>query len=319
MLAVAWHEDAIDVLKGVRQAKEYRRRLQHKLIELQRDLPDEMGAISHEFDVTQAVQTIQERLHGLDFPEVLVSFATFWAPLASEDRFEEARKSAEQHLFTSLMPVRTYDREGKMRARTTPPRSGAEINDAGLRHDISRHGSWHRHYLAVAAIEPARQVLWSEHRLEPHDLLPLLDGNPFVPPDRAHIFATGLSRFLAGDTLTAAHLLIPQVENSLRHVLRLAGHDVVIERADGIQENRSLSSLLKNMRPELERWLTAANIFELEELLDFEGGPTLRHEVAHGSFHDGSGHDSDVVYACWFIFRLVVLWHLGTARAEEQA
>ncbi|MCB1885632.1 MAG: hypothetical protein KDG89_16840, partial [Geminicoccaceae bacterium] len=142
-----------------------------------------------------------------------------------------------------------------------------------------------------------------------------------VPHGHEMIFATGFAHFFAGDFLVAAHLLVPQVEGALRHMLRQVGHDVTNMRTDGTQESRSLSNLLdpKGLRRELEAMFGPAIVREVDDLFDFHGGPALRHGLAHGLMSDGAFWNEDVIYACWFVFRLVVLALLPCRQEVERS
>ena len=73
------------------------------------------------------------------------------------------------------------------------------------------------------------------------------------------------------------------------------------------QENRTLSVLLDKDRAALEKIFGPAIILEIENLFLFDGGPALRHQVAHGLLSAGACYDADAIYACWFIFRLCCL------------
>jgi hypothetical protein len=57
-----------------------------------------------------------------------------------------------------------------------------------------------------------------------------------VPEGHEGIYARGLFAGFKGDFLTATHLLVPQFESSIRHVLSQCG--VVVSKLDrfGIQE-----------------------------------------------------------------------------------
>src|ERR1035441_2701303 len=78
---------------------------------------------------------------------------------------------------------------------------------------------WHRGLLVDGGIKPALQVINSEHFLVREDLLFLVENNPFIPPGHEGLFLRGLHAGITGDLLVALHLLIPQIENSIRYVL----------------------------------------------------------------------------------------------------
>ena len=107
--------------------------------------------------------------------------------------------------------------------------------------------------------------------------------------------------------MTAASLLIPQLENSLRHVLQLVGRDSSKIEEDGIQGDRTLTVLLSHFRDDLEQVFGPEMVWEIDALFNFRPGPALRHELAHGKLPSGAFYSPEVMSACWLIFFLVVL------------
>ena len=91
-------------------------------------------------------------------------------------------------------------------------------------------------------------------------LLPLMQASSFVPPHHEHVFAIGAVRFIGGDELEAAHLILPQLENSLRYILSLQGVDTNRINQDGTQEEAMLSRLLEDFREPLLRLMPASLI-----------------------------------------------------------
>ncbi|MBE7157448.1 MAG: hypothetical protein INR62_03265 [Rhodospirillales bacterium] len=101
---------------------------------------------------------------------------------------------------------------------------------------------------AELQIEPARTQIEHEHAIAPRDLAFLVMDNPFVPADRAGLYARGLYAGLKGDLVLAVHLLIPQLEHSIRAVLERKG-TITSKLEDGIQDSYLLRPLLN--RPEV--------------------------------------------------------------------
>src|SRR5690606_33537480 len=116
---------------------------------------------------------------------------------------------------------------------------------------------------------------------ERHVLL-LAEASPFVPSTHAPLFALGFARMFQGDYATASHLLFPQLENSLRHVLMLANRDPSKIEQDLIQGDRTLSALLEVNGAELEALFGEDVVYQIDILFNFRPGPALRNEAAHG-------------------------------------
>jgi hypothetical protein len=65
--------------------------------------------------------------------------------------------------------------------------------------------------------------------------------------------------------------------------------------------------MLEKDREALEAIFGPAIVLEIENLFDFDGGPKLRHQLAHGLLSVAACRHGDAIYACWFIFRLCIL------------
>jgi hypothetical protein len=99
----------------------------------------------------------------------------------------------------------------------------------------------------------------------------LVYTNPFIPPDHIQIFLKGLHSGLLGDIMLAVHLLMPQLENSLRFVLNQHGIDAANIDSEGLEQNKALGKLLEF--PELKRLLGDKLIFELRLEASFAKRP----------------------------------------------
>lgn len=154
--------------------------------------------------------------------------------------------------------------------------------------------------------------------------MPIISMSPFVPTGHEHLMALGFTRFFQGDYASAAYLLIPQLENSLRFVLLNSNRETSKIKPDLLQEDRSLSGLLQSLKPELEEIFGADLVNEIDLLFNFRAGPALRHEVAHGKLTSGACYHPSAIYACWLMYRLTCLplvreWKAQVAPAIEQA
>ena len=110
--------------------------------------------------------------------------------------------------------------------------------------------------------------------------------------------------FFHGDMISALHTLVPQLENSLRHVLRQHGHDVTRLTEDMNQEELSLSALLEKLRHALIAIFGDRMVTDIDSVFNYRGGPNLRNRVAHGLVGQWEPQSDDAIYACWLIFQL---------------
>ena len=224
-----------------------------------------------------------------------------------EDLRKEAREQTEKNPLSSIIPMAVHDTEGKLVAKSPGMMNGPDAQESAIRHLIARHEGMRRELTVSGAIEPARWMIQAEHPLFTRHFEPLAEMSPFVPPGHADIYAIGFARFFGGDFISALSILVPQLENSLRHVLRQAAIDPSSIQRDMTQMNRTISVMLDKDRGALEKIFGEAIVFEIDNLFDFKGGPSIRHQLAHGMITTGGFYSADAIYACWFIFHLCCL------------
>lgn len=208
--------------------------------------------------------------------------------------------------LSNLFASSHMDDQGRVIAEG-PALAADEPSEAWYKEHCTRARGIARRITAFGIIEPVRRTLVDRFPVQERHMAAIAAYSPFIPPGHQHIFALGLARLWQGDYLTAASLLIPQLENSLRHVLRIAGHDTAKMEKDGIEGDRPLSVLLSIFRAELEEIFGANMVWEIDGLFAFRPGPALRHELAHGKLVYGAYYSSETVFACWLIYALTVL------------
>lgn len=154
-----------------------------------------------------------------------------------------------------------------------------------------------------------------EFAVQEQDILPIVGRSPLVPRSQEHLLALGFTRFFQGDFMSAAHLLIPQLEPCLRHILRVVGHDPAKRFGDATEEDHDLRGRLSKQRPELERIFGAPIVAEIEALFHARPGPALRHDMAHGQISTGACFHHTIIYANWLLFRLCCLFVVSDWKA----
>ena len=162
-------------------------------------------------------------------------------------------------------------------------------------------------------IEPARQQLIAEHAARRVDLFFLVQDNPFVPFGREGLFLRGLHAGLHGDIVLALHLLLPQVENSIREIF--TAHGVITSKleSDATQDERDLGWMLT--RPEMAKIFGEGMAFDLRGLLVERFGLNLRNDIAHGLLAESQMITPGAIYAWWLILRLCCI-PIAKARNE---
>ena len=307
MLASHHLSEAIAELHGIPGQKDRRTELRHRLVDLQARIPEEMSAFSHEMDLQELLDSIQKEIENLGLLDKLFAFASIAKSPKPESLVNEAIESIRKHPLSSLFSTTHHDREGKVIHRTEGGLSLGEPNDPAVQNKISQNESIRRNIVA-AEIRAARHTIVRQHYLSEDFFRGLLQHSPFIPQDVLATFARGFTRFFRGDFVSAIYILTPLLENSFRHVLRSHGHDVTkFDDATQTQQDRTISSLFEQMRPELNAIFSPAIVTDIENVFLKKPRPYLRHALSHGLLHDGDPYGPDSIYACWLIIRLSLL------------
>lgn len=307
MVAASFFMDAIEALRRLPDTKPRRQELEERLRHAQASVCDEMGVISTQIDLTELLQHAHRSVGGTTLAQAVGAFASLASSPDPDDLRNVARRAAEDSPLSSMMPSTVVDEEGRVVAKSPGMFGEERERDIALRHLIVQNEALRRQTAVQGLIEPARQLIQSEQPLDQRHLRLIVAWTPFVPADRVDLVTTGLARFFGGDFFSALHVLVPQLEHSLRHILKHAGVDPSAIHSDMTQEVRTLSVMLDKERGPLEGILGPAIVFEIENLFDLRAGPSLRHQVAHGLVSAGDCYATDAIYACWFIFRLYCL------------
>ena len=204
-----------------------------------------------------------------------------------------------------MAPITVVDWYGKNKTGTLEP--GGED---WVRHQILLTECFCWQSVAVM-IDWAIFIIQSEHRFQSGYYHILANHSCFIPAGKNGLVASGLENFLCGNYIAALHILVPQLESSLRYLLEQAGTNTSTMQMDMTQEMLSLSPILKNHKLDLENLFGEAWVFEMDLLFNYKGRPSIRHSLSNGllSEHDCLG--SYAVYACWFIYRFYFLSLIG--------
>jgi len=248
--------------------------LQNKALERMKTASDVMKTISIPHQITN--EEIEKILSTLivenDLATTLNRIAFYFTP-----KIKEAKSLIEQMKsvapFMSMIPVSIVDENGRTKGWV----GDGEDDEGRLHYQLAQ---------TMTLTEPYLYIVLSKIRerfsLSVDDLLAFLYECPVFPTSRRAILREGLSAYLNGDFLKAIHVLIPQVEESLRNFLALIGIPPVknVPRHPGITDVKSMNNVLEDARvreklPEdVWRYLTVLYVDRI--------GFNLRNDLAHG-------------------------------------
>lgn len=295
-------------MEGMRQAGEAScaESLHSELLKYQKLALGQMQRISHEIDITSYVADAIEAVRGKPLDSALLTLVTMQdPPSVSQMRFS-SEQSGEQFVFLHMFPTMQLDHDGRIAARK-PSRHSDDPKEveAAIQADMFEFARQCQGGCVVMFIEPARRQIVLDHHIRQRDLQPIVSNNPLLAPGRAELVLRGLYAGLIGDFVVACHLLVPQIEHSIRHVLNQHGVVTTNLSAEGIQEEQNLSRLLQ--RDEAKRIWGEDLVFDLRGLLVERFGSNLRNKISHGLAHELELNSWQGQYLWWIALRFYML------------
>jgi len=230
---LALYTESLRELKGVGNIEETRKRIERKIKQEQpfhSEMLRKVGIdLNIDLDITEdiAALNIESFSDGyslmLELP--LIESARVEAML------EEARQSPLAHLFNNYV---YYTPKGTV--------SGVS-NQEEFNSNLSRNRWRDLHIRILREIK----TIMDFDKLVTKDLVAMLIEKcetPFIPADRTHVFIEGIYAGFQNDFITAAHILVPQIENSLKNIVELCQRNTT-RLADDIQNDNTLGAILE--------------------------------------------------------------------------
>lgn len=317
LTAVHHQQKAIEAYRRIGGLKHRVDKLHETLLYLQEKTMGEMKTISTKVDIGDLVKDSIDRIKGKSLQEALFGLALMVRPPMVDELRDEVKESAKKYPMQHLVTAISVNEKGKVVAK----RSGmfsSDINEveASIRENMFRHASFHHILYTQGIIEPIRNQINLEHNIKINDFNDIVSNNPFIPSGREYIYAQGLQAGMEGDFVVAAHLLIPQVENSFRHILSQMGVLTSGIDFDGIQDERSLNVTL--YAQEIIEVFEEDLIFDLQGLLVERLGGNLRNRMAHGLMSYESFYSVEIPYLWALILRICCLFMIKQKHLNKE-
>lgn len=299
--AIAAYKKIEDTFKPRHDTSDRIQELHKQMLDYQRQSMTQIVSVdiveADDFCDSESQQVARDLVRGKSLRNALYSLAFECGRIHSiEDLQIAAKQDIESYKLSHLVPTVFVDEEGKTKAT-----SGNDEDE--LKNTMFRIAKSYQIWDGLNFIVPASQQICSEHNVTLEDLTFIVCENPLIPKGREPLYAKGLIAGLQGDLVIAAHLLIPQLENSLRYILKQNG--AIVSKMETIQDNLLLHEVL--VLPELRQILTENIIFALRGLLVERMGSNLRNEICHGLFDYDRFFTPELVYFWWLTLYLCLV------------
>ena len=200
-------------------ADEPRIRDLHKmLLEWQEKATHEMSSFSEGLDFSKIAETLRKHIRGLSLHDAIFSMALEHSTANLQALRKEVMENMGKYPLTHLFASSLVSEDG----RTLAHKPSAFTNDELIRNQaieiemIQNLAQFVFPLRADAYINVCRREIWEMYHPRYEDLQYLVLHNPIVPKGHESFFIKGIVAGFRGDFEIAAHLLVPQIEQSIR-------------------------------------------------------------------------------------------------------
>ena len=306
--------DAAEIEKAHQRLLEFQKRGMSEMQTIR--IPREGSDLESKLE--QSAQAAASLVKGQCFEDAILRLAY----VADPSKPSELRKRIEDNqsggVFTQIFGAATVRSDGQI-SDTKPPLASEdpkEREEAVVKEMYSQARTIDWPARVQFLIDPARQQVIAEHAARRVDLMFLLQDNPFVPIGREGLFLRGLHAGLHGDVVLALHLLMPQIENSIREIFTERGIITSKLESDTTQDERDLGWMLTH--PEMAKIFGDGMAFDLRGLLVERFGHNLRNDIAHGLLAESQMITPAAIYAWWLTLRLCCI-PIAVAAAKKES
>lgn len=273
MLAQAWLMPVIERYEqeGLKQDAERLRILsEEKGKHIQEDLKEHTAT----FSISQAeLEGFVKEMLAEDLNGALHRIAVNFTPDADETR-KHLREIQDIAPLMSLFSVVKVSSDGLPSAKIG---SLEEDPDGRLHMEIANRISTYIPFL-IRVIDSLRE----KYKPSPEEIIDWLAQSPVFHESRREFLNEGLKAYEGGDYLKAIHILVPQVEHTLRNLLVLMQIPTTktVPRHPGITDVKSMNQVLEDERV---REALTENIWRYLTVLYIDRrGLNIRNDLAHG-------------------------------------
>lgn len=269
-------------------------------------IQDEMTLIEGpQMDISESIDLARNLVKDKKYPDVLRYFVSF----NSDFKVSDLQQRVENNLSPwQMLGMSTHiSTDGRVTSRSSgidfTDKESKEYKDMIFAMMIQEY-QMSLSLIVQAHLLPAFEVILLEHRISMHEIFELCLQSTLIPRDRILLWAKGLYFGFEKDYISALHLLIPQVENLVRALMKSKKIKTTTLDTEGVETENGLSTLLDNDR--IGEVIEENLLFELKTLLTDSRGLNLRNEVAHGLINSNFGISEYSFYVWWVCLRLLI-------------
>lgn len=305
IISAACMQNAIEALANIPGTRAERLALYEEMRDYQIESRHQMAIFqSPPQDISEIVHQAKSRVVGRDLFDMVFRLAMLVSRPTGIEKLEAQAKEQKAKSIAWMFGATHIDHEGMTVARI-PAGLGIDDADGEVIWPIMMNRMRIDHELAVAGqIIPAMDEITMNYPISEAFFRDVFINHPFIPFGHEEFFIKGMVCGFNGDFMMACHVLIPQIENSLRYVAKIKGEEPSQLHGDGSQERNGLKGLLDN--PLIIEAFGVDIIGNLQALLVDKIYGDLRNQLAHGYVPASYYNQSPCIFTWWLVLHILM-------------
>jgi hypothetical protein len=247
-------------------------------------------------DIQKYVDAAVKCVSGKSFQEAIRALCLLFQFPKKEEEYSQTAERMGSSIYMQFT-TQIFDKNGRVVQEYSSEKERKEFHAINY---VTRY----YYGLYYTTIAPALDTINSEHSFSLNDISELIKDSPFIPIGHENIFAKGIYYFLQGEIMEASHLLIPQIEESLRNLLNQYKETTNVINKDGSEESAiNIANLLEKC---VEREIFPADLAWILEIYLISKPINLRSYIAHGKMGDDVQNNIDIKMLCYIVFYLTL-------------
>lgn len=271
----------------------------------------DMHPFTTKIDVKEIADKVEKLFEGLTCSEAIVQFGRVSRIYKVEEVKRKLLADQETNFLCSIFRSGILNDQGHA-IKMLPPIGNVEENSDEFRMHMIHHVKEERRMCDSIPVRLAFQQLRQYGTITEEKLDFLVQDNAIIPENRADIIKEGLCLALNGKLYTSMHILQPQTEHIIRHLVNMCGDTVTFLQKDGTEGYKPLSSLFKSEK--LQDSYDENLIFTFQSIMDEPVGENLRNLNAHGLMEPTQGNS---IASLHFVSLLIMLLSLYANQARD--
>jgi hypothetical protein len=281
--------------------KEIAEKLVHELKEANKIALSQMKVIkTPAIDTAPLIKIADDGIGDKKGIKALEAFALLVRPFSYELEKESAEKMLKEHPLQGLFDTQIITEEGNVAARV-PGVMGS--HEESLKAQIVRGCNLGQSLSVNTTLRRGIQLIVKSGEGWKKGVEELISNSHFVPQNRVAIYKRAIILGFEGDLLLFSHLVVPQIENSVRTIFGMNKLKITSVTPLGIQQEKDLNQLLSDINA--EKIFGKDLLWEMKSLLIEKTGPNFRNRICHGLMSVEDANGSFSVFLLWLTVHLI--------------